>query len=81
MCQPGRPFPHGLSQAISPALADFQSAKSPADRFFAAAPPPSPCWSSTLRLDKLPVVRVFHDVKEHVAVDGVGIVFLNRAVR
>ena len=37
MCHPGRPLPHGLSQEISPGLADFQSAKSPAERFLAAA--------------------------------------------
>ena len=28
MCQPGRPMPHGLSQAGSPGLAAFQTAKS-----------------------------------------------------
>ena len=28
MCQPGRPFPHGLSQAGSPGFCAFQSAKS-----------------------------------------------------
>ena len=42
-CQPGRPLPHGLSQAGSPGFAAFHKAKSPLDRFFAAASPPSPC--------------------------------------
>ncbi len=39
-CQPGRPGPHGVSQAGSPGLAPFHSAKSTGSRL---APVGSPC--------------------------------------
>ena len=56
MCQPGRPSPQGLGQAVSsPALRAFQSAKSSGSSLSSAAPASSP-WSiaSGSRLESCP---------------------------
>ena len=56
MCQPGRPRPHGESQAVSsPSFVAFQSAKSSGSCLRSAPSTPSP-WSiwSTSRRDSAP---------------------------
>ena len=72
MCQPGRPLPHGLSQAGSPGFAVFHRAKSPGDRFLEPAAPPSPCCSSAERLLSLPYRGLASHVEEDIAVRRVG---------
>src|SRR5688572_10312461 len=55
MCHPGRPRPHGLSHATSPAPgADFHSAKSAGLRLPTASTRPLDSCSSTLRFESLP---------------------------
>ena len=56
MCQPGRPRPHGASQAVSsPGFCAFHNAKSSGSSFSEAPSMPSP-WSmsSMLRCESCP---------------------------
>ena len=55
MCQPGRPMPQGLSQAGSPGLAAFQTAKSSGSRLPGSSSTRTPSSSSSMRcLESLP---------------------------
>ena len=49
MCQPGRPMPHGLSQAGSPGLAAFQTAKSSGSALPGSVSTRTPSSSSSMR--------------------------------
>ena len=49
MCQPGRPRPQGLSQAGSPGLAAFQTAKSSGSALPGSVSMRTPSASSSMR--------------------------------
>ena len=72
MCQPGRPLPHGLSQAGSPGLARFPQREVAGGTLLCGRLAPLALLLIRRAIAQLAVARLLVTSKKHVAPRGVG---------